>query len=187
METKNHLDLARCLMAEDWFRAGPVGRVLFALGSIYPDINLFTYFRGHTYAGAQRIMAHTIRQLAGRADFSALDYWRLGVLLHYVADIFTASHSDGFTGGVWAHRQYEKHLRSRFRAHLSRLPKPKLKLPQPLRRPRRGHRDPLAYLRDKYSEYREQRPHPGRDCAYIAGVCRELARAVKTGPRMIAE
>ena len=178
METKNHLDLAHSLMAEDWFRAGRLGRVLFALGSIYPDINLLTYFRGHTYAGAQRIIARSLRQLAGRGDFSPLDYWRLGVLLHYVADMFTSSHCHRFTGGLWAHRQYEKLLRGRFRAHLSKLPRLRLKLPPARSRPRLRHRDPVAYLRRRYSEYLAQLPHPGRDCAYIAGVCRQLAQVV---------
>ena len=174
METKNHWDLACRLIEEDWFGAGTLGRLLFKLGSIYPDINIFTYFRGHTYKGAQRSIAKNIKLLQGRQTFHAWDYWRLGVLLHYVADIFTPAHTEGYTGSIWEHRRYERYLRGCFRAHLYTL-----KPPKPLQYCYKRLRDPLNFLLQKHREYTAQMWHPMRDCAYIAGVCRDLARAIK--------
>ena len=40
-------------------------------------------------------------------------YWRrLGEVMHYMADYFTFPHNRNFTGNLYEHNKYEKHLKN---------------------------------------------------------------------------
>ncbi|HWS42189.1 MAG TPA: zinc dependent phospholipase C family protein [Pseudoflavonifractor sp.] len=47
---------------------------------------------------------------AKQKKWSPQDYFRLGKLMHYIADAFTCPHNESFTGTLWSHRIYEAHL-----------------------------------------------------------------------------
>ena len=97
----------------------------FLTGCTQPDKNPTTYLKGsfrnrwlhgHDYLSAKRYLFRLARRLQCRKNWGMMDYYKLGKLLHYIADAFTYAHSDRFPGGFFAHRRYEQAL------HLSFLP-----------------------------------------------------------------
>ena len=46
------------------------------------------------------------------------DFYRLGTLMHYLADAFTYPHTDAFCGDLQAHRAYERELHETFSSYL---------------------------------------------------------------------
>lgn len=89
---------------------------LFIHGCVFPDHNPIGYlqglFAGHpmkihftTYSipKLQRLLA----KLEEKATLSLWDFYRLGVLTHYLADAFTYPHNETFTDNMLAHAKYE--------------------------------------------------------------------------------
>lgn len=96
---------------------------LFLWGCIEPDYNYLTYlkgslkvqpFRGHHYPNGQRRILRLVSRLRRNCRRSALYFYRLGKLMHYVSDAFTYTHNPEFGGRVRGHHCYEKNLASCF-------------------------------------------------------------------------
>ena len=118
MKQCDHRALARFLMREVGDREVWRGRrrALFFLGNLLPDYLPLTYLRGvrqsrglrgHDRPYSEAYIRKSIRLLEGRAHLRVLDFYRLGSLLHYLADSFTFVHTEAFDGDLRAHRRYE--------------------------------------------------------------------------------
>lgn len=88
-------------------------------GSVLPDSNPITYLRGALRAGKPAghdrgsSYALILRLFAGLKRTGVTDVrqaYRLGALMHYLADAMTYPHTPGFHGGVSAHNRYERAL-----------------------------------------------------------------------------
>ena len=109
MQTKDHLALGHFLLRTTadiglHRNAGP-----FLLGCMEPDYNLATYlrglkdhraFHGHHAENSFSHIAACIRSVEKRGLCSRWDCFRLGAMLHYVADAFTWPHNTFWTGGL---------------------------------------------------------------------------------------
>ncbi len=92
---------------------------LFLLGNVFPDKNPLTYLRG-VYLGhplkthfisVSRLEIHRLcSKLENKRNFFLWDYYRLGALLHYVADAFTFPHNEHYPDGLLNHVMYEENI-----------------------------------------------------------------------------
>lgn len=115
METKNHWHLAEFICSEQNFRKY---KKEFILGNIMPDINLFTYLRGHTYKDSIDMIYSNTKSLIENKIWNNKSFYQLGIILHYVADYFTFPHNANFTGTLKEHCAYERKLRTHFSYYL---------------------------------------------------------------------
>lgn len=92
------------------------------------------------------------------------EWYRLGKLMHYVADRFTYPHTLRYRGGFFKHVGYEEHLHEQFSALVNRLQD---------RRVKRVVRDTVdkVSFNSLYRAYRREADHPRTDCMYIVAVC----------------
>ncbi len=128
MQTKDHLALG--LVLADRSGNWPLAehRLAFLLGCAAPDWNVLTYLRGarsrrricgHNFENSLRVMERSLLGVQRDGLRTAVDFFRLGKMLHYAADAFTWPHNDFWEAGIRAHRVYEAELHRRFRAALA--------------------------------------------------------------------
>ena len=91
----------------------------FLWGCVEPDLNIFTYlkgtlkiqpFRGHNFNNSKSCILSTIGKLQQCQHWKLKEYYRLGKLMHYIADAFTYPHNENYREGIRYHRSYEKNL-----------------------------------------------------------------------------
>ena len=120
MRTADHMNLSRYIMKNMADGAPWILKMAFVFGSIEPDINVLTYFRGSIH-GEEKLRGHNyenalkyMEKLAGRLERGKLGKlsrsFLLGKLIHYVADAFTYPHNAMFKGSLRQHCQYETEL-----------------------------------------------------------------------------
>lgn len=129
MKAENHKQLANYL-AEKYISDVPPRYVrAFKLGCVEPDKNITTYFkgsikyqwmRGHNWNNMSRYIRRTSRKLERKEDLRLLDFYKLGKLIHYVADAFTLAHNEFFEKNLKKHRSYEKRLQEYFASQLQK-------------------------------------------------------------------
>ena len=80
------------------------------LGSILPDLFVYTYLEGHIWEATFDIIINLIYVFVemGRGGF--FSYLKLGWVLHYVEDYFTYPHNTVFEGTIPEHYAYEKKM-----------------------------------------------------------------------------
>ena len=128
MRTIDHLLLGQYLLERYGAPQLRRHRRAFLLGCVEPDYNVFSYlrgmryygkFRGHNAENSSAFLSRCFEDFGGKALRSAWDYFRLGAMLHYAADAFTAPHNRFWTGGLLEHRDYEAALHRKFGALLA--------------------------------------------------------------------
>ena len=124
MRTADHMNLSRYIMDHMDAGASKLQKAAFIFGSIEPDINMLTYFRGsihgeeklrgHNYENVQKYMEKLTNKLTKKFEKGGMGTIRqsflLGKLVHYVADSFTYPHNSIFSGNLREHCQYETEL-----------------------------------------------------------------------------
>ena len=124
MRTADHMNLSRYIMDHMDAGASKLQKAAFIFGSIEPDINMLTYFRGsihgeeklrgHNYENVQKYMEKLTNKLTKKFEKGGMGIIRqsflLGKLVHYVADSFTYPHNSIFPGNLGEHCQYETEL-----------------------------------------------------------------------------
>jgi len=119
MKTSDHLLIGRYLNLQYLASKPDLYRKAFIIGGIFPDINVFSYFRGllstgrirgHNYKNAENYIRRLSDKLSKSSEYSLFDYLRLGELLHYITDAFTFAHNERFDGDLKKHIEYEKRL-----------------------------------------------------------------------------
>lgn len=105
-------------------------RIAYLLGNVGPDFNPFTYLKrrryekplaGHNYPNVEPYIQRETSRLQRIRHWNALDYFRAGRVIHYVADSFTFPHNMGFRGGNKEHVDYEKQLHEVFPEYLEKF------------------------------------------------------------------
>lgn len=123
MKTADHLLLGRYLLEQCGTTQLSRHRRAFLLGCVEPDYNVFSYlrgmrhcrkFRGHNAENSSAFLTHCFADFNGRALRSAWDYFRLGTMIHYAADAFTAPHNGSWNGSLIEHCAYEASLHRKF-------------------------------------------------------------------------
>ena len=171
MKKKDHLALARHLLAMCDDRGLHAHRSAFLLGSVEPDLNWFTYLRGlrsgkklHGH-NAENSAGHILRatcRLMNRGLESSWDYFTLGALLHYVADTFTSVHNSFNDMSVKDHLAYEMKLHDHL---MERLASPQsvtsLTIPYSL----------ICHLKEMHRDYSAHEPSVENDVEHIIRSC----------------
>lgn len=144
----------------------------FVLGSVMPDANIFTYVKGflkgrpfqmHYTVNLQSVIQRKMKYLAGKRKFTWLDYFRLGVLTHFLADTFTYPHNEIFHGNMIEHAIYEgKMLHPIFQnAVLQKITELEMERKQNM----------WDIWCNAHEKYMETQPSPWVDIRYIVSVC----------------
>ena len=177
MYLENHLQLGRALAKESpVLRAHLLRRELFLIGNFLPDLLPFTYLPGLRETGrwAGHSLPHSQKKIARGLDRrlsvglrTAADAFRLGVLLHYLADSFTYPHTEQFHGTRKEHNRYEAALRKVFPKFLHLV-----------------RETPPAACADFSAEarraYEALPPSPERDSEWIVRVCAAVFFAIQS-------
>lgn len=124
MKAKDHIRIARTL-SDTYVLRGRRKRA-FVLGSILPDINIFSYLtlsrknhlRGHSYTFKKKKME---RHMNRPHTHSTYWWFRTGVFCHYLIDSFTGSHDETRRMSLTRHRQYEYRLHDLFTRNWRKL------------------------------------------------------------------
>lgn len=102
MRTIDHLLLGRYLLARSASPALHRHCHAFLLGCVEPDYNVLSYLRGirhgeklrgHNAENSSAFLARCMADFEENGLSSTWDYFRLGTMLHYAADAFTAPHN----------------------------------------------------------------------------------------------
>ena len=178
MKQKDHRALAYYLIdsvgdCREW--QGRWHRRFVLWGCIFPDYIPFTYLRGFWQSRA--MLGHnarysflhiqrSIQKLEVRGNLRSRDFYRLGTLMHYLADSFTYPHTDAFCGDLQAHRAYERALHGEFPRYLQRDMEIAGRVPteKPL----------LDHLLDRRCMYDRTAASCEDDCRQIVRTCREV-------------
>ena len=160
---KCHWLLAAHLMGDGSWR---LHGLALKLGSIMPDVLLYTYVSGHKYDTTAEKVAGNLAELKRAGSWTVRDCFRLGYNLHFLEDYFTYPHNSHFEGGFIAHCLYEHRLSRALQRYLHENPRPAATvLPPP---------DAVcAVLEEHHSAYMRTAPSPENDAAYIVS-CTEL-------------
>lgn len=112
MNKKSHIVFTKKMNIEVPSRC----RVGLLVGSILPDILVHTYLTGHTWKASGEMILNKLEKLEQSDGLNIWTVLRLGMILHYIEDFFTMSHSRFFTGNIWEHIGYEIRLQRYIRA-----------------------------------------------------------------------
>ncbi len=119
MDKKCHWSLASYLMGDgSWKLRG----FALKLGSIMPDILMYTYWTGHKYDTTAQRVEQRLAELKSNGSWTIADCFRLGYNLHFLEDYFTYPHNRHFEGGFIAHCLYERRLSKALHRYLQEGP-----------------------------------------------------------------
>lgn len=90
------------------------------IGSVLPDILVHTYLMGHTWKASGAMILNKLEKLEQSDSLNIWTVLRLGMILHYIEDFFTMSHSRFFQGNLLEHIGYEMRLQRYIRATFNR-------------------------------------------------------------------
>ena len=125
MKGKSHKRMGQYLAEQYLDQASAAQRLAFRFGCIEPDKNPTTYLkgslrsellRGHNFSNAESFLCRLSKKLEQAEKDGLLFYYRLGKLIHYLADAFTWPHNKTFHGSLREHLRYEGQLQHSFLA-----------------------------------------------------------------------
>ncbi len=174
MKTKSHYELAEYLIRQ--YPEEFSSRTGFALklGSILPDLCFYTHIQSHKYKGSFSVLEKKLNRMANRQRLGFVNFIRLGIQLHYLADYFTYPHNDVFEGTMSDHRRYEallcrglKHIfHSSEMCYTAQVPNPD------------SAEELMNLVRKTHDNYSQECHMLEVDCEYIVNICAVFFRAV---------
>lgn len=190
METNDHRILGKYLLDSLRIKTSTLNKKSFLLGSIIPDKIPFTYlrgsidyrqFRGHDYYCAAKLIRKYVSILSEKqGHWNSYDYFRFGLLMHYVADAFTFPHNDEFDGDSREHAEYEALLHTRIRSDLL-TPEHTVKRRKHITAGT-DHKSIIRFIRKLHDEYLGAKRSFTNDIHYIKEITLSVARAVYFKP-----
>ena len=173
MRTADHMNLSRYIMDHMDAGASKLQKAAFIFGSVEPDINMLTYFRGsirgeeklrgHNYENVQKYMEKLTNKLTKKLEKGGMGTVRqsflLGKLVHYVADSFTYPHNSLFFGNLKEHCQYETELHDYVNKTISSVGVNMESIDD--------GRDIVKYLREMHDRYVSEAPGCENDYRHI--------------------
>ena len=165
MNKKCHWSLASHLMGDgSWRMRG----FALKLGSIMPDILLYTYKTGHKYDTTAARVERSLTALKENGTWTLTNCFRLGYNLHFLEDYFTYPHNSHFQGGFVAHCWYEHRLSQAMGHRLKNGPAAALPESSAIR----------TVLREQHAAYMAADPSPENDTDYIVSAAEAVAGEV---------
>lgn len=158
MKTYDHYLLAKEIAGTFKNFGGKLKRLVFIAGCIAPDINPFTYIKGHMFKDRHQFLDSFFK--SGKAS-----PYNLGVMIHYIGDSFTFPHNSDFKGTLNEHLEYENRLHSFINSDFKRF-SGKIKIPEKL--------SISELFRTLHDEYTKGAKTLENDCRYIYTACIEV-------------
>ena len=169
MRTADHMNLSRYIMDHMDAGASKLQKAAFIFGSIEPDINMLTYFRGsihgeeklrgHNYENVMKYMEKLTKKLEKGGMGTVRQSFLLGKLVHYVADSFTYPHNSLFPANLKEHCQYETELHDYVNKTISSVGVNMESIDD--------GRDIVKYLREMHDRYVSEAPGCENDYRHI--------------------
>jgi len=158
MNTKDHYILAKEIAENFRNFGGSLKKIAFITGCVAPDINPFTYIKGHRFNDRRQFLDSLLKS-------GKISLYNIGVMIHYISDCFTFTHNSGFKGSLNEHIKYENHLHSFINSDFSRFAG-KINIPENISLP--------ELFRTLHDEYLKNKNSWENDCRYIYTVCTEI-------------
>lgn len=110
MDKKSHLKI-EALVSESVFSfVSPLCRMAYIYGSVEPDLNVFTYLKGHWERKREGDVISALSALENKRFWTLYDFYKAGRISHYIVDSFTFPHTPAFSGSMKSHIEWEKKL-----------------------------------------------------------------------------
>ncbi|MBO4989455.1 MAG: zinc dependent phospholipase C family protein [Clostridia bacterium] len=106
MKKKSHYLITARLLG----KMPPLKRKAILIGSVMPDILLYTFKQGHYYDTTEQKVRSSLALLKKKKRWSLADFYRFGYQIHFIEDYFTYVHNFSFLGNAKAHYAYEVKL-----------------------------------------------------------------------------
>lgn len=178
MQTIDHKTLAYLLLSKNTNEKLNIFEKSFIFGCIEPDINFLTYmkggikykksFCGHTRKHSLDYILRILEYLQKQEKLNIIDFYRLGKIIHYIADSFTYPHTENFKGNIIEHMKYEKQLHSLLEEN-----KLKIKINK-----NNDFKDLKKYLLDNQKKYNKQNMEIKNDLKFIINICSVITNAI---------
>lgn len=172
MRKKSHISVAKGVITGLDMHARFPHRLSLYIGSIWPDCIPSFITKRHTIEETFEIfekrMEKFIRKFNAKKDMGIMSTWRMGVVLHYIADYFTFPHNAHYTGGFKEHCVYEEALKKRMYRFVDGI-KPFSYSDSVHVLPSKKHIS--DFILERHEQYRLQKGNVDLDCKYAVLAC----------------
>ena len=179
MRKKSHILLGRYLadqMSEVY--SLQQHRKAFCLGNIMPDLRPSFLTTRHEFFGTFSQLQEKMRELIERnpEEDNARVYWRrFGEVMHYMADYFTFPHNKNFTGNLYEHNKYEKHLKNHLKRYIESGAACQMVITSVYFE---SFQDLVEYIRKVHERYLLKERNIAEDVQYILRTCSQVIRGI---------
>ena len=153
-------------------------RKAFCLGNIMPDLRPSFLTTRHEFFGTFSQLQEKMRELIERnpEEDNARVYWRrFGEVMHYMADYFTFPHNTNFTGNLYEHNKYEKHLKNHLKRYIESGAADRMViLPVNFG----SFRELVEYIGNAHERYLLKERNIAEDVQYILRICSQVIHGI---------
>ena len=175
MRKKSHILVARYLADQiPAVKSLQSHRKAFCLGSSLPDIKPSFLTKKHEYFGTFEEIQEKMKSLINSSPQEGKErvYWRrFGEIIHYMADYFTFPHNKNFTGNLYAHNKYEKHLKNHLKHYIESGAAGQMVITPVYFE---SFQDLVAYIRKNHEIYLLRERNIAEDIQYILRTCSQV-------------
>lgn len=172
MRKKSHISLAKGVIAGLDIKDRISHRLSFYVGSIWPDCVPSFLTRRHCIEDTFDIFIKNMEKFVNnfnyKKDMSIRSTWRMGVLLHYIADYFTFPHNNNYKGSLKDHCIYEEELKHCMYRYVDGIDADfhsdgRFVLPD--------INSISSYIKRKHEQYKLSESNVEKDCSYSVITC----------------
>lgn len=172
MRKKSHISLAKGVIHGLDIGERVNHRLSFFVGSIWPDCTPSFLTKRHCIDDTFDIMAKKMDKFISKynadKDMGISSTWRMGIVLHYIADYFTYPHNSNYPGGFKDHCIYEEELKHRMYKYVAdmKMTAPKQDVPVFA-----STKQILEYIKNIHNKYMQLDGRVDYDCGYSVRTC----------------
>ena len=179
MRKKSHISLAGYLIGELESEQLDRHKKAFYFGSILPDLTPKMFAVPHEFQTSYRELQEKIRGLIAYVQTGEgkerVVWRRLGVVMHYLADYFTFPHNTNFTGNLYEHNKYEKHLKNHLKRYIESGAADRMViLPVNFG----SFRELVEYIGNAHERYLLKERNIAEDVQYILRICSQVIHGI---------
>lgn len=172
MRKKSHISLAKGVINGLDIKDRINHRLSFYIGSIWPDCIPSFITRRHciedTFDIFNKNMEKFVKKFNSNKDMSIRSTWRMGVMLHYIADYFTFPHNKNYTGNLKDHCVYEEELKHCMYKYVDNINADKYQNTKVVLSDLNSISD---YIKEKHAQYKLSGSNVEKDCKYSVLAC----------------
>lgn len=172
MRKKSHISLAKGVINGLDINERINHRLSFFIGSIWPDCTPSFLTKRHciddTFDILTKKMENFINKYNAKKDMSIISTWRMGIVLHYIADYFTYPHNSHYPGGFKDHCIYEEELKHRMYKYVADMKSSMHKYEVPVFA---STDQILDYIKNRHDKYMTLEGKVDYDCGYSVKTC----------------